>query len=124
VILFEPFSFAAILGCRDSPAAFPVGSIGPEGHRVPAGQPTGLLHWRRAGPVLLRNGIWPCRAWWLELQPSLSELAALERVIVHNEAQMRSLLPRLGNRRVEILSHQAGKSAVARTAVQTELRNA
>ena len=47
-------------------------------HQRPA-----LLDWRRARPMLLCNGIAPCRARLLEHEPSLREHASLDAVDLH-----------------------------------------
>jgi CRISPR associated protein Cas1 len=39
-----------------------------------------LLDCRRARPMLLRNGVGPCRAWLEQHKPSLRELASLDPV--------------------------------------------
>ena len=48
-----------------------------------------LLDWRRARPVLLCNGIGPCRAWLLEHEPGLRELVSLDPEDLHACASTR-----------------------------------
>src|SRR5271169_4370965 len=42
-----------------------------------------LLYGRRARPVLLRNGVGPCRTQWLQGEPCLHELPRLDPVGLH-----------------------------------------
>src|SRR5260370_26854811 len=44
---------------------------------------TSLLDGRRARPVLLRNGVGPCRTQWLQDEPGLHELLSLDPIRLH-----------------------------------------
>jgi hypothetical protein len=88
-------------------------SISTSGLKRPNGQAlqsqrSVLLNWRRACPVLLRSGIWPCRAYWFENSPSLRQLASLDPVNLHacSGACLAGLC-------ISPLDHQAEPRAVA-----------